>query len=85
MHEIRHPLPEALSASLTLKRPFAAVNPLMILESGELLEGPPTLRAGIGLLVSVIEHVLVERLLECEGTATDVALVGGLSWKEQIS
>ncbi len=52
----------------------------MYLKRGQLLEGPPALRARVGLLVGVVEHVLVEGLLEGEGAPADLALVGGLAY-----
>ncbi len=56
----------------------------MYLQRGQLLEGPPALRARVGLLVGVVEHVLVEGLLEGEGAPADLALVGGLAYVRQI-
>ena len=70
---------EALAARLALVGSLPAVNALVVLEGGQLLEGPSTLGAGVRLLVRVVQHVLVVRLLEGKCTTTDVALVGGLA------
>ncbi len=55
-------------------------NRFMYLKRGQLLEGPPALRARVRLLVGVVEHVLVEGLLEGEGAPADLALVRGFAY-----
>ena len=52
----------------------------VIVEGGEFLEAPPTVGAGVWLLVSVVLEVLVVGLLEGEGFAALRAAVGGLAW-----
>ena len=84
MHKVRYPLPEALPAGLALKRPLPGVDPLVVLQRGELLEGAAALRASVRLLVRVVQHVLVVRLLEGEGAAAQVADVGHLASVEPL-
>ena len=79
MDQVGDPLPEALGAGLALVGSLPAVDPLVVLEGGQLLEGPSALRAGVRLLVGVVEHVLVVGLLEREGPPADCALIRGLA------
>lgn len=44
-----------LTANFTLKRLFPAVDALMIVQGGELLECPPANSAGMGLHLAVVE------------------------------
>ena len=73
VYEVGDSLSEALTTGLTNKRSLPAVYSLMVLQGGQLLEGPAANAAGVRLLVRVVEHVLVVGLLEGEGLATDVA------------
>ena len=72
MDKIWNSLTKALVASLADERSFPAVDSLVVLQSRQLFEGLSTVLpgAGVRLLVSVVEHVLVERLLERKGFPT---------------
>ena len=50
----------------THKGPLSAVDSLVVLQGGQLLEGPTANTAGVRLLVRVVEHVFVVGLLEGE-------------------
>jgi hypothetical protein len=54
---------------------LSGVDPLVIVEGGQFLEGPAAVRASVGFVVVVIEQVLVVGLLKCESL---VALTAGI-------
>lgn len=70
-----------LTTSLAIEGLFAAVNPFVIVQRGQLLECPAARAADMGLLVTVIEQVLVVGLLERERFPTDAARVRHFSCK----
>ena len=70
VYEVGDSLSEALTTGLTDKRSLTTVDSLVVLQGGQLLEGPAANTAGVRLLVSVVEHVLVVGLLEGEGLPT---------------
>ena len=80
--EIGDPLAKTLAARLADKRSLPCVDPLVVLQGGQLLESFPTILpcARVRLLVCVVEHVLVEGLLERKGFPTKVARIWGLAW-----
>ena len=59
VYEVGDPLSEALTTGLTDKRSLTTVDSLVVLQGGQLLEGPAANTAGVGFLVGVVEHVLV--------------------------
>ena len=75
--QIGHSLPETFPTSFTDKRPLPAVDPLVVLQGGELLEGASARAARVRLLVRMIQHVLMVALLEGKSFPTEVAGVRG--------
>ena len=79
--QIGDSLSEALATGLTNEGSLSAVDPLVVLQGGQFLESFPTILpcASVGLLVCVVEHVLVDGLLERKGFPTKVARIWGLA------
>ena len=86
MDEIGDPLAKTLAARLADKRSLPCVDPLVVLQGRQLLESFPTILpcARVRLLVRVVEHVLVEGLLERKGFPTKVARIWGLAWIRKL-
>ena len=86
MDEIGDPLAKTLAARLADKRSLPCVDSLVVLQGGQFLESFPTIlpSARVRLLVCVVEHVLVEGLLERKGFPTKVARIWGLAWIRKL-
>ena len=69
--EVGDSLSEALATGLTHKGSLSAMDSLVVLQGGQLLEGPAANTAGVRLFVRMVEHVLVVGLLEGERLAAD--------------
>lgn len=78
-----HPTGYVLTASLAGEGLLSAVNPLVVMQRGQLLEGPPADRASVRLLVTVVQQMLMVRLLERKCFATNLTRVRHFSCRRK--
>ena len=56
------------------------MDPLVVVQGGQLLKRPATGTTDMGLFVTVVQQMLVVALLEREGLSADGTRVGHLTW-----